>query len=82
MDSFAERFIGSVRSEILDHFVIFSQTQLYNILKKYVEYYNTKRPHQGIEQRIPKGYVIRNDGIIKNRKILFGLNYEYFREAV
>ena len=51
------------------------------MLREYVEYYNTKRPHQGIEQRVPKGYDIRNDGKIKFRPILFGLNYDYYREA-
>ncbi len=81
MNSIAERFIGSVRREILDHFIIFSQIKLYNILREYVEYYNTKRPHQGIEQTIPKGYNVRNDGIIKFSPTLFGLNYEYYREA-
>ena len=65
----------------MDHFIIFSQIQLYNMLREYVEYYNTKRPHQGIEQRVPKGYTIINFGRIKSKPTLFGLNYEYFREA-
>jgi len=81
MNSIAERFIGSVRRELLDHFIIFGQNQLYSILKEYVEYYNTKRPHQGIEQRVPKGYTIRNCGKIKSRPVLFGLTHEYYREA-
>jgi putative transposase len=81
MNSIAERFIGSVRREILDHFIIFSQYQLYHLLKTYIEYYNRKRPHQGIEQRIPKGYTIRTIGKIKYRPVLFSLNYEYYRKA-
>ena len=81
MNSIAERFIGSVRREILDYFIIFSQNQLYTILKEYVEYYNIKRPHQGIEQRVPKGHTIRNFGRIKSKPILFGLNHEYYRKA-
>ena len=81
MNSIAERFIGSVRREILDHFIIFSQNQLYHLLKVYFEHYNTKRPHQGINQRVPKGYTIRDYGKIKSRSTLFGLNYEYYREA-
>jgi len=76
MNSIAERFIGSVRREILDHFIIFSRIQLYNILREYVEYYNTKRPHQGIEQRVPKGFTVRIYGRIKSRPTLFGLNYD------
>ncbi len=81
MNSIAERFIGSVRREILDHFILFNQNQLYAILKEYIEYYNTKRPHQGIEQRVPKGNICRNSGRIQSKPILFGLNYEYYRKA-
>ena len=81
MNSIAERFIGSVRREILDYFIITSQIQLYMILKEYVEYYNTRRPHQVIGQRVPKGYIIENSGSIQSKPILFGLNYEYYREA-
>ena len=81
MNSVAERWISSIRNEILDHFIIFSKNQLMNILKVYVEYYNKIRPHQGIEQHIPKGYSIRKNGRIKSRQILFGLNEEFFREA-
>jgi hypothetical protein len=49
--------------------------------KAYIEHYNTNRPHPGIEQRVPKGYTIRNFGSIKSKATLFGLNYEYYREA-
>jgi hypothetical protein len=81
MDSIAEPFIGSVRREILDYFIIFSKKQLYKILNEYIVYYNTKQPHQGIEQRIPKGHKICDTGKIKSQPVLFGLNYEYYREA-
>ena len=80
MNSIAERFIRSVRREMLDHFIIISQNQLYKILKEYIEYYNIKRPHQGIEQRIPKGNSCRNSGRIISEPILFGLNYEQFEK--
>ncbi len=82
VNSICERWISSVRNEILDYFIIFNQKQLYNILKEYIEnYYNCKRPHQGIEQRIPRGYKVKNTGKVKSRPILFGLNQEYYREA-
>ena len=44
VNAIAERFIGSVRREILDHFIIFSMSQLRNVIKEYVEYYNKTRP--------------------------------------
>ncbi len=58
VNSICERWIGSVRREILDYFIIFSKNQLMNILKVYVEYYNKIRPHQGINQEIPKGLLM------------------------
>ena len=48
-----ERFLGSVRRECLDHFLILHEKQLHRLLKTYVRYYNQARPHQGIGQRIP-----------------------------
>jgi len=51
MNAYAERFIGSVRRELLDNFIIFSYNQLFSLLKKYVRYYNNMRPHQGIGQQ-------------------------------
>ena len=81
MNSIAEKFIASVRRELLDHFIITSQNQLYHLLKTYIEHYNTERPRQGIGQSIPKGYDIRSIGEIKSKPILFGLNYESLQEA-
>ena len=30
------------------------------ILKAYIDYYNSKQPHQGLEQHIPQGFVVQN----------------------
>lgn len=56
MNSIAERVIGSIRREALDYFFILFRPQLINILSEYVQYYNSRRPHQGIGQQSPKGY--------------------------
>jgi putative transposase len=48
-----ERFLGSVRRECLDHFLILSERHLYRVMKEYRRYFNRARPHQGIGQRIP-----------------------------
>jgi hypothetical protein len=42
MNAIAERFIGSIRREALDHFLIINRNQLKAILAEYIEYYNTK----------------------------------------
>jgi hypothetical protein len=41
----AERLIGSIRRECLDHIVIFGEVQLYQVLKTYAAYYNRFRTH-------------------------------------
>jgi hypothetical protein len=54
MNAVAERFLDSERRKALDCFIIINQTQVKNILKEYINYYNTMRPHQGINQQVLK----------------------------
>ncbi len=80
VNSIAERFVKSVRREALDWFIIFSRNQLYNIIKEYIEYYNTKRPHQGING-IPQKFTPKKYGKILKIPILSGLHHSYERCA-
>ena len=52
-NAICERFLGSVRRECLDYFLILSERHLHRVMKEYQGYFNHARPHQGIEQRIP-----------------------------
>ena len=52
-NSFAERWVRSVREECLDHILIVNQNHLRRVSKEYINYYNHHRPHQGIDQTIP-----------------------------
>ncbi|MGD9202139.1 MAG: integrase core domain-containing protein [Chitinispirillia bacterium] len=81
MNAIAERFVKSVRFEALDNFIIFNQTQIINILDEYINYYNTLRPHQGIDQQVPKRYSAHQNGKIVKMPILSGLHHHYFRRA-
>jgi putative transposase len=49
----AERWVGSVRRECLDRILIVSRTHLERVLREYVAYYNTHRPHRSLEQQPP-----------------------------
>jgi putative transposase len=51
-----ERAIGSVRRECLDHILILNQRHLQLVLDEYRCYFNTSRPHQGIDQRRPSSF--------------------------
>jgi transposase InsO family protein len=44
----AERFIGSVRRELLDHVVVLHEDPLRRLLREYVDYYNTLRVHTSV----------------------------------
>lgn len=56
MNTIADRFVGSVRREALDYFLLINENQTMKILQEYIEYYNSKRPHQGFDQQVPTGY--------------------------
>jgi putative transposase len=81
----AERFVGTVRREVLKHFVVIGERHLRWILGEFVAHFNAQRPHQGIGQKIPadvenpvkrpiRGRVVRRD-------VLNGLIQEYSRAA-
>ncbi len=80
-----ERFLGSVRRECSDHLLIFSDRQLYRVVKEFVEYFNRVCPHQGIGQRIPKLPNADERAEGKSRMIAFpvlnGLHHDYRRAA-
>ena len=79
MNCYAERFVRSVREECLDNFIIFSEKHLERILKKYIQYYNEQRPHQGLEQQVPSGYLPQTDGKVVSIPVLSGLHHHYER---
>ena len=56
MYALSKRFIGSVRRESPGYYLLINKKQINRILKGYINYHNSKRPHQGIIQRIPNGY--------------------------
>jgi transposase InsO family protein len=81
MNAIPERFIGSVRREALDYYLILNRHQICNILTEYISYYNTIRPHQGIKQNVPKKYIPLKNGKILKKPILSGLHHHYYRKA-
>jgi putative transposase len=82
MNSIMERFFGSVRREALDNFVLISRAQIVAILEEYVAFYNSQRPHQGIQQQVPKpGEPEKKEGAVCRSAVLGGLHYHYYRQA-
>jgi putative transposase len=52
-NAFAERWVRTVREECLNYLLIFNGNHLRRVLTTFIEYYNTARPHQGLEQQSP-----------------------------
>jgi transposase InsO family protein len=50
-NAIAERWVRSVRTECLDHLLIFNERQLQKVLAEYLDYFNHWRPHRSIGQR-------------------------------
>jgi putative transposase len=52
-NAFTERWIGSIRRELLDRTIIWNQHQLERLVVSYIDHYNSRRPHRSLDQRPP-----------------------------
>jgi len=75
----AERLIGSIRRECLDHIVVFGGPHLRRILAAYAVYYNELRTHLSLGKDSPRHRSVRRLGQLAARPILGGLHHEYCR---
>ena len=75
----AERLIGSVRRECLDHIVVLGEAHLRRILKSYADYYNGVRTHRSLNKDAPISRPVQRTVIINSRAILGGLHHHYVR---
>ncbi len=77
---FAERWVRSVRQEMLDNVLVLNEAHLRRILQTYIDHYNTRRPHQSLKQQSPIPYPeSTNTGIIQRRQLLGGILNDYYR---
>jgi putative transposase len=80
-NAIAERVVGTLRRECLDHMIIVNEQHLRRVLAEYVRHYNRARPHrslalaapEGLGQRVVPPPVCR----VVGRPILGGLHHEY-----
>jgi Integrase core domain len=78
-NSFAERLIGSIRRECVDHFVVLGEAHLRRILRAYARYYNEIRTHRSLDKDSPVSRPVQRAGIISSLAILGGLHHQYVR---
>jgi Integrase core domain len=78
-NGFAERLIGSIRRECLDHIIVSGEARLRRILISYAAYYNSVRTHRSLHKDAPIFRPIQQIGIIRSHPILGGLHHHYVR---
>src|SRR5258706_15312787 len=78
-NGFAERLIGSIRRECVDHMIVLGEVHLRRILKSYAHYYNGVRTHRSLNKDAPVSRSVQRTGIISSRAILGGLHHHYGR---
>jgi putative transposase len=82
-NAYAERFIGSVRRECLDHVIVLNAAGLSKILKSYVAYYMTSRTHLSLDKDSPTPRPVNS--LDRGRVIAIpqvgGLHHRYERRA-
>jgi len=78
-NAFAERLIGSIRRECVDHVVVLGETHLRRVLKSYAGYYNNFRTHRSLNKDAPVYRPAQRIGSVKSHAILGGLHHHYAR---
>jgi transposase InsO family protein len=81
-NGFAERLIGSIRRECVDHIIVLGEAHLRRILKSYALYYNETRTHLALDKDAPVSRPVERTGVVRSRAILGGLHHHYARAKV
>jgi len=76
---FAERLIGSLRRECVDHVVALGEQHLRQVLKSYASYYNTARTHRSLAKDAPLTRPIQRIGRIMSHALIGGMHHQYAR---
>ena len=87
-NGFAERLIGSIRRECLDHLVVLSEAHLRRILQAYAAYYNKIRTHRSLDKDAPafrpvsldRGHHITPDPWRASSSLRSGLGFRYTQD--
>jgi transposase InsO family protein len=78
-NGFAERLIGSIRREYLNHIAVSGEPHLRRVLQTYAGYYNKIRTHRSLDKDAPISRPVQPTGSIKSHPILGGLHHYYIR---
>ena len=78
-NGYAERLIGSIRRECVDHVIVLGEAHLRRILRSYARYYNDIRTHRSLDKDAPVSRPVQRIGSIQSHAILGGLHHQCMR---
>ena len=78
-NGFAERLIGTVRRECVDHLIVLGEAHLRRVLIQFATYYNECRIHRSLNKDAPFHRAIERLGAITSQPVLGGLHHQYCR---
>jgi transposase InsO family protein len=83
LNAHCERFVRSMKEEVLERMVMLGERALYHVIHEYLAHYHAERNHQGLDNRLiaPEGAVGCHTGHVVRRARLGGLLSYYHREA-
>ena len=80
-NAIAERLVGTLRRECLDHVIILNEAHLRAVLTEDAALYNAERPHRALELGTPIQRIRPAHGSIRASPVLGGLHHTYERVA-
>ena len=82
-NAYAERIIGSIRRECLDHLIVLNEIHLRRLLKLYFDYYHNARPHLSLDRNSPIARELEPpcQGRVISQPMVGGLHHRYSRAA-
>ena len=80
---YAERLIGSIRRELLDHVLVLGEGHLHRLLTDYFEYYELSRTHLSLDKDAPDAREVQPPAVgeVVELPRVGGLHHRYERRA-
>ena len=82
-NGYAERWVGTLRRELLDHVIVLGERHLLHLVRKHAAYYNEDRPHMGLDGDAPVTRAVEPRKFGKGCALprVGGLHHGYVRRA-
>jgi putative transposase len=82
-NGYAERFVGTLRRELLDHVVVLGERHFLHLVRQHASYYNEDRPHMCLDGDAPLARAVegREAGKVAALPRVSGLHHRYIKKA-